>query len=443
MSTNYTSLTSGSSSGLDVTATVEQLLYVERAPERMMQKQQALIDSQKSALQDLQSKLNSLEDVVAQLRDFSGPLNTRSATSSDASVFSASADQTAIAGTHTITVERLATVSSVYTDSVATDAVIKGDLVLTIGTAGPVTISFNASHATVATAAEYINSLQLGVTAQVITDTTGIRMALVSNTSGAAGDLVVESAPPGLGFNTGNRGEDAKILVDGIPVFSATNRVSGLIAGVTLDLISAEPARQLKLSVAADTGRAKQAIRNLVASYNSIIKAVNGQFAYDVNTKSAGVLAGDASVRGLQSSLLSAMSFQSAPQSKIRTLKSLGVDMQDDGTLKVNDSALDGAFAHGADAVVAFFQGDAADGFANAFGQELTRLTDSVDGPLNVDMMGLDNTRKSLSDSIDDLEARLQMREQILTAQYTRINTLLQQFTLSQQQLAAMFGNNK
>ncbi len=63
-------------------------------------------------------------------------------------------------------------------------------------------------------AASYINSSNYGVTANVVTDAQGSRLALVSKTSGAAGNLTVTSSA--LNFTQGTAGVDAKLTVDGV-----------------------------------------------------------------------------------------------------------------------------------------------------------------------------------------------------------------------------------
>ena len=85
-------------------------------------------------------------------------------------------------------------------------------------------------------AAAINNNTNLGVTASVITDANGARLALVSNTSGAPGNLTITPSGGVLGFNTGVTGVNAALNVDGIPISSTTNTVSGAIPGVTLNL---------------------------------------------------------------------------------------------------------------------------------------------------------------------------------------------------------------
>ena len=440
MSSSITGVSSGSS-GLDVGSTVDQLLYVERGPERLMQTQQSTITSKVSALQGLQSKLNQLEDTTAVLRDYSGPMTSHTTSTSNSAVFTATATQLAASGTHSIVVNQLATISSVYTTPIgSSEELTPGDVVFSIGGNGPKTLHLDSSHTSLASAAEFINGQSLGLNAQVITDSSGSRLALISTLSGAAGDIQIISSNIGIDFNSGTKGLDAQLIIDGVPVSSSSNTVAGVIRGVTLDLSTALPDTQLKLTIAADTGRARQAISNFVDAFNTVISGTNEQFSYSSANGSSGIIAGDQSLRNVQNVLLSMFSFKSSSNLSYSTLNSIGVEMTNDGTLKIKDSVLDTALSENPEEVVQLFQGTAANGFANEVGDSLRALTDTTTGAVSASINGLKDSSRALQDSIDKFELRMEIRKQALTAEYNRINTMLQQFTLTQQQLTAQLG---
>ena len=105
------------------------------------------------------------------------------------------------------------------------------------------TIPVNSAHSTntLNGLATYINNQNLGVKASVITDSSGSRLALVSQTSGAAGEITLSNDTTGtngkgMGFTDAVDGKDASLTVDGIPIDSASNTVTGVIPGVTLTL---------------------------------------------------------------------------------------------------------------------------------------------------------------------------------------------------------------
>src|SRR5207302_5793718 len=89
-----------------------------------------------------------------------------------------------------------------------------------------------------------------GVTASVVKDAKGQRLALVSKASGAAGNLTVTGA---AAFNAGVEGKNAVLNVDGVPIESATNTVSGALTGVDLKLSGADEKTVVQIGIASDT----------------------------------------------------------------------------------------------------------------------------------------------------------------------------------------------
>ena len=70
------SIGSSTSSGIDVDATVSQILYAERATERLMEAQQARLQLYASSLSQVQTEVSVLKSKVNALKDISGFLNT-------------------------------------------------------------------------------------------------------------------------------------------------------------------------------------------------------------------------------------------------------------------------------------------------------------------------------------------------------------------------------
>jgi flagellar hook-associated protein 2 len=113
--------------------------------------------------------------------------------SSDTSVLTlTSASATATAGSHTVIVSQLAQTSSDYSDPIASTDTISGALTIRVGGGQATTIPVvSGTSDTLKTYAAAINAAGIGVSASVISDTSGSRLSLVSNTSGTAGALTV------------------------------------------------------------------------------------------------------------------------------------------------------------------------------------------------------------------------------------------------------------
>ena len=66
----------------------------------------------------------------------------------------------------------------------------------------PVTITLTNANGTLNSLASAINAQNIGVTASVITDANGYRLALVSNTTGSAGNFTITNNSTDLEFHT-------------------------------------------------------------------------------------------------------------------------------------------------------------------------------------------------------------------------------------------------
>jgi flagellar hook-associated protein 2 len=284
-------------------------------------------------------------------------------------------------------------------------------------------------------AASYINEANYGVTANVVSDSLGSRLVLVSKTSGANGNLTVGS--PATSF-TNAAGVDAQLTVDGVPVDSSNNTVTGVIPGVTLSLGAAQPGSSVLISVQPDTAQASQAMQGFVTAFNAVMNSINQQYQLDANGNE-GVLAGDSMLRTLQGQMLSMVSASVSGAGQYVNLQSMGIEMQDDGTLQIDSTKLSQALSSNFADVQTFFQ--SAGGWGQIAGQQMLRQMDPVIGPVAADINGLKQSSQSLSDQISDFEVRMALVQQQLTAQYSNLNTLLQSYPLQMQQIASQLGS--
>ena len=372
--------TMGSGSGIDVTSVVNQILDAARGPEKLWQQQKADLTLQSTALNTINSSLNALQTAMQALSDVSGVMSSNLATSSQPSILTASAQSSALAGNHVIVVDNLATTSSAYSDAVAAADTALPTGVLTVQVGGISTdVTVDSTNNTLAGLADTINAQKLGVTASVITDANGARLALVSQTSGAPGDLTVTGNLTGLAFHKSVVGQNASLTIDGVPISSSANTVTGALGGVTLNLLAVAPNAPVQLAVGPNTSAISQAINSFVSSYNAVISAISVQFTVNTSTNTAGPLAANGSLRALQDSLLSDVTYAMAGNNGYASLASLGITMANDGTLSVDSATLNDALANHFSDVQNFFQ-QAGDGFGTHFAADLTTLTSPTVG---------------------------------------------------------------
>ena len=433
----------GGSTGIDVTSAVNAILYADRAPERAWQAQQTTLSNKTSALNQLQTESSNLSNDLGTLQDPTGVLTSAVATSTNSSLLTASAVPGTSSSGHLITIENLAVTGSWYSAAQASSSASLTDgssFQITIGTGNPATITIGPGTDTLDELAASINSRSLGVTANVVTDSSGARLSLVADDSGAAADFTI-SNNSSVAFTRANTGKDASIKVDGVPITSASNTVTGALSGVTLNLQGAAVGTEIGLQIGPDTASISSAINSFVSDYNTLIANVNSQFAYNQATKVAGTLQQDSAVRGLQSQLLEASNYLSS-SGTYATLTSLGITTNSDGTLSVNSTTLDTAIETNSTAVASFFQGTANNGFAGSLSSTLNTYTDPTEGAFTVDLQSISSENQDLTDRTNTLERYLTSQQTILTAQYNAADIAIQQLPQKIKQIQALLNPN-
>jgi flagellar hook-associated protein 2 len=188
---NFGSATSGA--GFDVTTTVASIVSNLQQVENPWNTSLTALKADDTALTSIGTDLSSLSTSLNALTDFQGVMSQKQGSSSDTNVLTlTSASATASAGNHTVVVSQLAQTASDYSDSIASTDTISGALTIQVGSGTPTTIPVvSGTSDTLATYVAAINSAGIGVTASVISDTSGSRLSLVSNNSGTAGALTI------------------------------------------------------------------------------------------------------------------------------------------------------------------------------------------------------------------------------------------------------------
>jgi flagellar hook-associated protein 2 len=452
ISLNPFSLLSGE--GLDVTSLVNQILTQKSGQLSQWGSEQSLLRVQAGLLTTINSDLSRLADAVTALSDPIGALTAQAATSSNPALLTATADSSAAPGIHSITINSLASSGLVYTDSVAGGANVSilpseattGQLTVQIGGSSGTTAAIQitaGSNDTLTTLAASINQQSAannwGIRAAVVNDVTGSRLSITSQTTGTPGALTISSHTTTLSFNPPGGGTNASLTIDGIPYLSTSNSIPGAIAGVTLNLSGAAPNSPIQLTVGPDATQISASITEFVNAYNQVISDINSQFKVDPTTNTEGPLGGDSALRSLQNILLKSVTFSVPDNSGLVNLASLGINMNNDGTLTVGATpagqSMSQVLAGNAQAFRNFFQNASSTGFANAFHADLLNLTDSMDGLLNVDLAQNKTQQNNLADSIAKFQDQLAAQQKALTNQFALVNASLQTYPMLLQQI--------
>lgn len=122
-------------------------------------------------------------------------------------------------------------------------------------------------------------------------------------------------------------------------------------------------------------------------------------------------------------------------------LQSMGVEMQNDGTLQINSSALSTALSSNFSDAQKFFQSASPMGWGQSVGKQLLQITDPTVGTVSADISGLNQTSQSLTNQINDFEVRMTAVQQQLTTQYSNLDALLQQYPAQMQEVSAQLSS--
>jgi len=438
--------TGSSSTGIDVTSAVNSAVTAARAPETEWKNEQSTISSQETDLKTAEGDVTTLENDLSALGSSTGVFSGLTTNSTDSNVVTATAGTGASIGTNTVQVNSLASTSSWYSTTPMTSAstgLAAGTFSIAVGSTAATTITVSSGE-TLTQLASSINAQNLGVMASVVTDDTGARLSLVSNSSGAAGNIsITASTSNPMQFAQAEAGVDASLSVNGVPISSASNTVTGAIPGVTLNLNSASRGSTVTIATSADTTAITSAITQFVNDYNTTINFVNSEYTYNSSSSSAPPLEGDSALDALQSMLLGSCSYMASGGGSLSTLSALGITMNNDGTLNIDNTTLDNVIQNNFSEVQSFFQGSSLNGFANSLQNQLETLTDPSDGAFTVDLNTLQGTYTDLGNQITDFEdnyiANLQTN---LTAEYDSAEISLQTLSQTRAQINAELGNN-
>jgi flagellar hook-associated protein 2 len=363
--------------------------------------------------------------------------SNKEGSSSDTNTISlTSSDPSAAAGSHTVVVNSLAATSSEVTTAIANVSdTLSGSFAITVnGKSQTFDVNSVNKNDTLSTLASAINSAGIGVTAEVLTDSSGSRLSLESNTSGAAGQIGItgsladsSAGNSSVGFSTGQNGADAVLVVDGTQITSSSNTVTNAIPGVTFQLLQADPnTAGVQIEITNDSTDINTAVGNLVSAYNQVVKDINGQAGND-SSGNPEPLSGSPVLAQLQNALSGAL-FGASASGSISNLAQLGitVDASANGTLDFNANALDSALNSNFSDVMGFFQN------TGSFGVTMRNTVNSLGGDGSpTDLIPLAQSQnatqeKSLNADITNENATLATQKTQLTNELNTANQILQ-----------------
>lgn len=431
----------GIGTGMNLSALVTSLVQADTsAQQNQISTATQAANTQLSALGQLQAALSGIQAALAGLRTgtaFTSYTATAAGAAGANATFTASVGTGATAGTHTVVVNQLATAQQLSSAAFASSSSIVGTGTLVVAVGGKsVGLTIDSSNNTLQGIASAINgaSNNPGVTASIINAADGAHLVLSSNSTGAANTITVTSSggdggltainynPAGGGPNNlsvQTAAQDASLTIDGFAVTSASNSVSNVLSGVTLNLGSAAPGATQTLSVGLDTTGITNTLQGLVTAYNSYVAATGQLASYDPGSGTAGPLLGDATLQNVNSQMAGILgSVVGNSSASVQSLADIGINFNVDGTLSLDTNALNSALTGNPTQVAALFNG------SNGYGAQLNNTLNSFLLPGGV----FDNRTQAINQQLSNLAQQQSDLNQQIAAETTRY----------QQQFAAM-----
>jgi flagellar hook-associated protein 2 len=450
----------GLGSGLDVTSIVQSLMQIESRPLEALKAQQKDITTQLSTYGKLQSYFSALRDKSSALTSLTLWSST-TATSSDAAV-KVTAGAGAAAGNYEVNVATLAKSQTLTASAAASGTFNEGSITIELGAwsgapldtftakagATPVAITIGAGEASIESVRDKINAAGAGVVASIVNDASGARLSIRSKDTGAENGFRITTAettddggaatglsaldfdPAGgsAQMTAAQMGADATLTINGIAITSASNTLTNVVDGLTVNLLktTTSPA---DVSVALDTETVKTKVTEFVTAFNELASFMRTQMAYNDETKVAGALQGDSSAVGLLRQMRSVINEGSTASGVWSRLSDIGIAMKSDGTLAVDATQLNKGLADLPE-LKKLFATTGADSESTGFMQRFRLLADAA--------LGADGTFQARDDSLkamqrrnsrtqESMEARLAATEARMRQQYTALDATMAQ----------------
>ena len=430
-----------SGQGFDVATTVSQIVTTLQAVETPWKNQLTTLQSEDTALTGIGTDLSAFSTALNALTDFEGIFAGKEGSSSNTSVVAlTNATSAAVAGSHTVEVSKLAQTFSYASGDLSAIDTLSGTLTIgsqTIqisdGTATDSSGNTIPANNTLATLESYINNGDYGVQANVVTDSTGSRLSLLSDTSGGAGAVTIDSSSltdsttgAAVSITQAQPGQDAQFSVDGTSMTSSSNTITTAIPGVTMQLLDVAPDTPVQVEITNNNTNVETAMNTFVTAYNAVAKDLTTQEG-DTSTGAAEPLYGSSVTAMLQEQLQEALTFTQS-SGAITSLSQLGITTNQDGTLTLSTSSLDSTLNSNYQDVTNFFQTSSS---YTSFGANLTTTLSNLanTGPNGVIYLALqqDSSQEtSLNTNITNENNAISTQQTQLTTELNEANYTLQ-----------------
>jgi flagellar hook-associated protein 2 len=383
----------GVGSNLDVASLVDQLMTVERQPLQALDKKEAAVQVKISAYGTFRGSLTTFQGTLQSLADASN-YSVAKGSLEDATVASVTTSASAPAGSYSLEVTKLAKSQKLASGVFASTTDVVGTGTLTIqfgkyddvanswtlnGSKATQSVNIDAAHSSLQGVRDAINAANLGVSANIVNDGTGFRLVVSSKDTGASNGIKIMVGGDGSGDTDATglsqlaydptlaqgagknmtqimAAEDAELYVDGLKVTKASNTITDVIAGTTINLLKTNTGSPTKLNIATDSSAVMNSVDSFVKAYNDLNKTISDLTKYNADTKTSSPLQGDAAIRAVASQIRDGLtSLVSGAVGGYKALPQVGISFDRNGALTVDKAKLQAAMKADPTAVQSLF----------------------------------------------------------------------------------------
>jgi flagellar hook-associated protein 2 len=454
----------GAGSGVDVKALAKSLVEAERAP-----KQQAI----QSKIDKSEAKISGYSAMMAALNIFKQQVDGLDSVTDFAAVdirnsnplaVQVSTNSLASPGAHTISITSLAQAQRSVGDGFdnVTAQVNGGNaFTLSLTVAGEATdIEISAADTNASAVVNAINQAGAGVSAQLLD--TGVEGAadrykiVLTGQTGASNAFSVSTDAAdtsGLNFTTptGQDAADAAVTVNGVAISRSTNTIDDVIPGMTFDLLGPTTGA-VAVQLNRDSSGVKERVQSLVTAYNSMVSdfgILTGPASEDEEDIYSGSLRGDSTVRSVLSQMRQVFFGESETAGEsITSLRDMGVSVDKDGVVTLDEAALDEALTTHFEEVVSALAGrtttevDGETVIQQGLGAEMAARLRALMGPTGIILSQSTSAESQVGryeEQLEKLETRMEGILERYTKQFAAMESIVGQLTSMRENLKSQF----
>lgn len=414
---------------------VDQIMASERIPIQTMEAQKDKINTKLSLVGDLESRLRKVGDSMKDIIGTGGFKDYSLEFSREGIVSGAVDPAQAQAGSWTLEVlklpENAGRMTNGFPDRDRTQA---GVGYLRFETPeGDQEVYINDSNNTVDGIVKAVNSAGIGIRASVVTDANDSdyphKIIFSSDKYGGNNDVAFPTiylldGDHDMYFDQERQAANGKIKLNGFEVEVDTRKMESILPGVNLNLMSAEPGKEVTVSVSENYEAIKGKMDEFVASLNGVLSFIQQQNAMNETTDTTKTLGGDSMLRSVEMrmrSLLQSGNYGTATE--IGRLGQLGVQFNRAGTLDFDQEVFNKTLQTNPKGVVQFLRGDGSrgSGFINKVKELVSSSLNGSYGVISNRKNGLQNNVKRIDQSISNKERMLAQKEQNLRQKFSRL----------------------